>query len=158
MEAILERLDILGEQSGAGTGSWLDCGGDIFESFSPIDGKEIGCVRCANKDDYEKVILCATDAFREWRMIPAPKRGDIVRQMGNALRDYKEDLGTLVTLEMGKILVEGEGEVQEMIDIADFAVGQSRMLYGLTMHSERPKTPNVRTMAPIWSHRSHYKL
>jgi len=139
MEAILEKLDVLGEQSGAGTGSWLDCGGEILESFSPIDGKEIGCVRCANRGDYEKVILCATDAFQEWRMVPAPKRGEIVRQIGNALRDYKKDLGTLVTLEMGKILVEGEGEVQEMIDMADFAVGQSRMLYGLTMHSERPK-------------------
>jgi len=139
MEEILKSLDVLGEQSGAGTGSWLKCGGDILESFSPIDGKVMGRVRCANGDDYSKVVLRAAEAFQEWRMVPAPKRGEIVRQIGNALRDYKKDLGVLVTLEMGKILVEGEGEVQEMIDIADFAVGQSRMLYGLTMHSERPK-------------------
>jgi len=139
MEEILEKLDIWGEQSGAGNGSWLKCSGEILKSISPIDGKEIGRVRCASKEDYEKVVLSAMEAFREWRMVPAPKRGEIVRQMGNALRDYKEDLGALVTLEMGKILVEGEGEVQEMIDMADFAVGQSRMLYGLTMHSERPK-------------------
>jgi aldehyde dehydrogenase (NAD+) len=139
MEAILKTLDIMGEQSGAGTGSWLKCEGEILESISPINGKEMGRVRCASREDYEKVVVSAIDAFHEWRMIPAPKRGEIVRQIGNALRDYKQDLGALVTLEMGKILVEGEGEVQEMIDIADFAVGQSRMLYGLTMHSERPK-------------------
>ena len=139
MEANLKKLDILGEQSGAGTGSWLKCDGEILQSISPIDGEEIGRVRCASKEEYEKVVLCAIEAFREWRKVPAPKRGEVVRQIGNALRDYKEDLGALVTLEMGKILVEGEGEVQEMIDMADFAVGQSRMLYGLTMHSERPK-------------------
>jgi aldehyde dehydrogenase (NAD+) len=139
MEAILKKLDILGEQSGAGTGSWLKCSGEILQSISPIDGKETGRVRRASKEEYEKVVLSAMEAFRKWRMVPAPKRGEIVRQIGNALRDYKEDLGALVTLEMGKILAEGEGEVQEMIDMVDFAVGQSRMLYGLTMHSERPK-------------------
>jgi aldehyde dehydrogenase (NAD+) len=139
MEKILKKLDLLGEQSGVGTGSWLAGGGGFLESTSPIDGKVIGKIRMANKEDYERVVLRAIETFQQWRMVPAPKRGEIVRQIGNALREYKKDLGTLVTLEMGKILVEGEGEVQEMIDMADFAVGQSRMLYGLTMQSERPR-------------------
>ena len=138
MRSILTKLGLLDQQSGAGTGSWMDCGGDLISSISPIDGQVIAKIRCAAKSDYEEVISRAVEAFKTWRMIPAPKRGEIVRQIGNALRIHQKDLGELVTIEMGKIRSEGEGEVQEMIDIADFAVGQSRMLYGLTMHSERP--------------------
>lgn len=137
--SILEKLDLKEEQQGAGTGSWLKCKGEILESVSPIDGNVIGRVRCAARGDYEKVVDRSMKAFQAWRLVPAPKRGEVVRQIGNALRESKSDLGALVSLEMGKIRAEGEGEVQEMIDIADFAVGQSRMLYGLTMHSERPE-------------------
>jgi len=138
MEEILRKLDLLGEQSGAGAGSWLHCRGELLESVSPVNGQTIGRIRCAGKDDYDQVALLASRAFSEWRAIPAPKRGDIVRQLGNAFREYKKELGALVSLEMGKIRAEGEGEVQEMIDMADFTVGQSRMLYGLSMQSERP--------------------
>ncbi len=139
MEEILKRLDLVGEQSGAGTGAWLACSGKILESISPVDGRIIGSVRSAETVDYERVMEKALSAFEYWRMVPAPKRGEVVRQIGNAIREKKQDLGSLITLEMGKIEVEGEGEVQEMIDMADFAVGQSRMLYGLSMHSERPR-------------------
>lgn len=139
MEEILKRLDLVGEQSGAGTGAWLACSGKILESISPVDGRIIGSIRSAESVDYERVMEKALSAFEYWRMVPAPKRGDVVRQIGNAVREKKQDLGSLITLEMGKIEVEGEGEVQEMIDMADFAVGQSRMLYGLSMHSERPR-------------------
>jgi aldehyde dehydrogenase (NAD+) len=138
METILDSLGLTGELSGAGGGSWFDCRGEVLESVSPIDGKVIGKIRCAGRDDYERIASQAVEAFRVWRMVPAPKRGEIVRQIGNALRTRRAELGALVTLEMGKIKAEGEGEVQEMIDISDLAVGQSRMLYGLTMHSERP--------------------
>jgi aldehyde dehydrogenase (NAD+) len=110
-----------------------------LESVSPIDGRIIGRVRQASAADYDKVAARARTAFEEWRMVPAPERGDIVRQIGNAVRARKQELSTLVSLEVGKIRAEAEGEVQEMIDICDFAVGQSRMLYGLTMHSERPR-------------------
>jgi aldehyde dehydrogenase (NAD+) len=137
---LLERLGIEEEHSGAGTGAtWLDCSGPVLESRSPIDGQLLGRIRQASGSDYNRIVEGAEAAFEQWRMVPAPKRGDIVRQIGNALREHKKDLGALVTLEMGKILAEGEGEVQEMIDICDFAVGQSRMLYGLSMHSERPR-------------------
>ena len=138
MRSILKKIGLPAELSGAGSGSWIDCSGEILSSKSPIDGQVIGEIRSAADKDYEKIIGRATEAFKTWRTIPAPQRGDIVRQIGNSLRDHKKDLGELVTLEMGKIRVEGEGEVQEMIDMADFAVGQSRMLYGLTMPSERP--------------------
>jgi aldehyde dehydrogenase (NAD+) len=138
MKSILEKFNLTGELSGAGTGSWLNCHGEALFSISPIDGQPLGTVRCASANDYENVIHRAVEAFEYWRRIPAPRRGEVVRQIGNALRRSKKELGALVTLEMGKIRAEGEGEVQEMIDIADFAVGQSRMLYGLTMHSERP--------------------
>jgi aldehyde dehydrogenase (NAD+) len=139
MRETLERLDLIGEQPGAGTGSCLDCEGQILECVSPVNGQVIGKIRCATKEDYERVASRADAAFLEWRMIPAPQRGDIVRQMGNAFRDFKADLGALVSLEVGKIRAEGEGEVQEMVDMADYATGQSRMLHGLTMHSERPR-------------------
>ncbi len=137
MKSVLEKFDLLTEQSGAGTGSMLTCGGQILESISPIDGRVIGTIRCADQNDYQEVVMRAVEAFKHWRKIPAPRRGDIVRQIGDVLRKHEKDLGTLVTFEMGKIRAEGQGEVQEMIDIADYAVGQSRMLYGLSMHSER---------------------
>jgi aldehyde dehydrogenase (NAD+) len=106
-------------------------------SHSPIDGRELGRVPLATAGDYERTIRLASETFERWRLIPAPKRGEIVRELGDALRRNKDELGRLVTLETGKILAEGLGEVQEMIDIADFAVGLSRQLYGLSMHSER---------------------
>jgi aldehyde dehydrogenase (NAD+) len=138
MKEILERLGLKDEQPGAGTGSWLPCSGPVLESLSPLDGQVLGRVRSAQSSDYERVSLRAAQAFEKWRMVPAPGRGEIVRQLGNAFRAHKKDLGALVSMEMGKIRSEAEGEVQEMIDMADLAVGQSRMLYGLSMHSERP--------------------
>lgn len=111
---------------------------NIIESFSPVDGKLIAKVKCTTNSEYEKVVTKAQEAFITWRKTPAPKRGEIVRQIGDKLRENKESLGKLVSYEMGKSLQEGLGEVQEMIDICDFAVGLSRQLYGLTMHSERP--------------------
>ncbi len=136
----LERLGIKPENLGASTGQeWIDTNGPWLESYSPADGQLIAKVKEATWDDYEKVITKAEEAFKYWRMVPAPKRGEIVRQIALKLREYKEDLGKLVSYEMGKIYQEGLGEVQEMIDIADFAVGLSRQLYGLTMHSERPR-------------------
>ncbi|MFA8299278.1 MAG: aldehyde dehydrogenase family protein [Hyphomicrobiales bacterium] len=138
LQEVLNKLGIEEVNSGASTGTvWFDTKGDIKESISPIDGKVIASIRQGTWDDYEKITETAQKAFKEWRMVPAPKRGEIVRQMGNELRKYKEPLGALVSWEMGKVYQEGLGEVQEMIDIADFAVGQSRQLYGFTMHSER---------------------
>jgi len=137
----LDTLNIRDVNYGASTGGkdgWIKTGGEELTSYSPIDGEPIAKVIQADKNDYKKVVEKAGQAFKQWRMKPAPQRGEIVRLIGNRLREFKEPLGKLVTLEMGKINVEGEGEVQEMIDIADFAVGQSRMLYGFTMHSERP--------------------
>jgi aldehyde dehydrogenase (NAD+) len=124
---------------GACTGQqWHETHGKEIDSFSPADGNKIGTVKLAMQEDYNKVIETAQNAFKEWRKIPAPQRGEIVRQMGLALREHKKDLGMIVSYEMGKIYQEGLGEVQEMIDIADFALGQSRMLYGNNTHSERP--------------------
>ncbi|MFT5749401.1 MAG: aldehyde dehydrogenase (NAD+) [Ancylomarina sp.] len=135
----LKRLGISEINSGVTTGTqWFDCKGNTTSSYSPIDNSEIAKVVNADINDYEKVLNTAQDAFKVWRKTPAPARGEIVRQIGNALRENKEDLGKLVSLEMGKIYQEGLGEVQEMIDICDFAVGLSRQLYGFTMHSERP--------------------
>ena len=111
--------------------------GPSVGSYSPTDGKLIGSVTTATKDDYEAAVKAASEAFVEWRKWSAPERGEVVRQFGEALREKKEGLGALVSYEMGKSYQEGLGEVQEMIDICDFAVGQSRMLYGLTMHSVR---------------------
>jgi aldehyde dehydrogenase (NAD+) len=113
-------------------------GGDTIASVNPADGQELARVRLASAQDYETVAAQAAETFERWRMVPAPQRGQIVREIGDELRRCKNDLGTLVTLEMGKILAEGKGEVQEMIDVADLAVGLSRQLYGLTMPSERP--------------------
>ncbi|MFZ9942521.1 MAG: aldehyde dehydrogenase family protein [Bacteroidia bacterium] len=135
----LQRLGIKDINHGACTGTqWMSTKGDIIESYSPADGKLIGKIAQATADDYEAMIALSQKAFLEWRKVPAPKRGEVVRQIGNALREKKEDLGMLVSYEMGKIYQEGLGEVQEMIDICDFAVGLSRQLHGFTMHSERP--------------------
>src|SRR5579871_2472861 len=136
---VLERLEIEPVNSGACDGDWIPnpTGGELT-SVNPADGSVIARVRMAGRDDYERVTARAAEAFLEWRTIPAPKRGEIVRELADELRRSKADLGALVTMEMGKIRAEGQGEVQEMIDVADFAVGLSRQLYGLTMHSERP--------------------
>ncbi len=124
---------------GACGARWIDnVSGQELASCNPTDGSELGRVRLASEAHYDAVVAHAARVFERWRMVPAPRRGEIVRQIGDALREAKDELGTLVTLEMGKILAEGKGEVQEMIDIADFAVGLSRQLYGLSMHSERP--------------------
>jgi aldehyde dehydrogenase (NAD+) len=136
---VLDNLGVKSINKGACTGTeWLETSGDLLESYSPCDGTLIGKIKQATWDDYEKVVAKAQEAFLHWRMVPAPQRGEIVRQIGNELRKNKEELGKLVSYEKGKIYQEGLGEVQEMIDICDFAVGLSRQLYGLTMHSERP--------------------
>jgi aldehyde dehydrogenase (NAD+) len=139
IQEILDQLGIESINPGASTGSyWFNTSGEQIDSYSPVDGKLIASVSAASQADYEAAILKSQEAFKVWRQVPAPKRGEIVRQLGDKLRDYKEPLGKLVSYEMGKSLQEGLGEVQEMIDICDFAVGLSRQLYGLTMHSERP--------------------
>ena len=136
----------LGEIGELYSGAWCADGGwsndanaPIIDSINPATGELIGRVRTGTAADYERIVTTAREAFLKWRAVPAPKRGEIVRLIGQELRTHKDALGTLVTLETGKIKPEGDGEVQEMIDIADFAVGQSRMLYGKTMHSERPQ-------------------
>jgi len=136
---ILSDLGIDKMNHGSSTGvKWFKGGGQQIDSYSPVDGKIIASADESNEKTYHKVIEKAEAAFKEWRNWPAPKRGEIVRQIGEALRENKSSLGALVSYEMGKSLQEGLGEVQEMIDICDFAVGLSRQLYGLTMHSERP--------------------
>jgi len=140
MHDILKVFDLVQPCPGAGAaGAWLNCTGKGLESISPIDGRIIGKAKQATASEYDQVVTRAQKAFIEWRMVPAPKRGEIVRQIGDAVRARKNELAKLLSLEMGKIRAEAEGEVQEMIDICDFAVGQSRMLYGLSMHSERPR-------------------
>jgi len=135
--SFLKELGINPENNGTSTGKNFFASGEIIESYSPVDGKLIGTVRATTKADYEKVMATAQTAFLEWRQKPAPLRGEIVRQFGNKLREKKDALGKLVSYEMGKSLQEGWGEVQEMIDICDFAVGLSRQLHGLTIKSER---------------------
>jgi aldehyde dehydrogenase (NAD+) len=136
---ILEKLHIEPVNSGACSGDWIpNPSGGEFASINPSTGEPLAKILSAGPADYDTVVARAQEAFVDWRMVPAPKRGEIVREIGNELRAHKADLGALVTLEMGKIRAEGMGEVQEMIDIADFAVGLSRQLYGLTMQSERP--------------------
>jgi aldehyde dehydrogenase (NAD+) len=135
----LQQLQIQKENEGSSTGAqWIKSKGEMILSYSPVDNQLIGAVTTTDKAAYDQVIATAQNAFLEWRNWPAPKRGEVVRQLGEALRKDKEALGQLVSYEMGKSLQEGLGEVQEMIDICDFAVGLSRQLYGLTMHSERP--------------------
>jgi aldehyde dehydrogenase (NAD+) len=136
----LQELGLKRINNGICTGTkWYTAKGDRLDSYSPADGEVIGMVNQANKLDYEKVMKSAAGAFSAWRMVPAPRRGDIVRQMGNEFRKYKEPLGKLVSYETGKIYQEGLGEVQEVIDICDFSLGLSRQLYGFTMHSERSR-------------------
>ena len=136
----IEKLDIKEKNYGSSTGQkWIESAGDgELKIYSPVNAEFIGAVKQASEEDYEKILNTAEKAFKVWRKVPAPKRGEIVRQIGTRLREYKTALGTLVSYEMGKSLQEGLGEVQEMIDICDFAVGQSRQLYGFTMASERP--------------------
>lgn len=137
-EALLD-LGLQKKNAGSSTGAqWHKSTTQNIDSHSPVDGKLIGSVYATSEDAYERIVDQAQQAFREWRKWPAPKRGEVVRQIGDALRKKKESLGKLVSYEMGKSYQEGLGEVQEMIDICDFAVGLSRQLYGLTMHSERP--------------------
>src|SRR4051812_17330774 len=138
MESWLEKLGIADVNPGVFNGEWA-AHGEMVEQVSPINGEPIARVRLGTIDDYERTVTRARDAFLKWRSVPAPVRGETIRRLGNALRDSKKQLGRLVTVETGKILAEGEGEVQEMIDICDFAVGLSRQLYGLTIQSERPK-------------------
>ena len=132
----LKALGITTINPGGFGGEWLGSGPEI-EVVTPIDGSPIASVKSVTEDEYEQILTRASHAFYAWRSLPAPKRGEVIRQLGDRLRSAKRDLGALVTLEMGKIAVEGEGEVQEMIDICDFACGLSRQLYGLAMHSER---------------------
>ena len=140
ISSILTSLDILPVNEACSTGkNWISSNQALIQKIvSPVDGKEIAAVKFADADGYHQTIQKAQEAFQTWRTWPAPKRGEVVRQLGQALRENKENLGKLVSYEMGKSLQEGYGEVQEMIDICDFAVGLSRQLYGLTMHSERP--------------------
>jgi L-aminoadipate-semialdehyde dehydrogenase len=145
---LLAKLGLQPRNPGAFCGEWLGSG-PALKSISPIDGRVLATVRTATPQTYERVALRAQEAFRRWRLVPAPRRGDLIRQFGNALRQAKRDLGRLVTLETGKILAEGEGEVQEMIDICDFAVGLSRQLYGLTIVSERPQHRMLEQWHPL---------
>ncbi|CAL2091608.1 Aldehyde dehydrogenase family protein [Tenacibaculum sp. 190524A02b] len=138
IDKAFKELGLKDINEGTSTGSVNFSNGEIIESYSPVDGKLIGKVKASTKEDYEKVMEAATEAFKSFRVMPAPQRGEIVRQFGEKLREKKEALGKLVSYEMGKSYQEGLGEVQEMIDICDFAVGLSRQLHGLTMHSERP--------------------
>ena len=138
IQEALVQLGVKVLNEGTSTGSNQFSNGEILESYSPVDGQLIASVRTTSAADYENLMLTATEAFQTFRLIPAPQRGEIVRQFGDKLRKNKEALGKLVSYEMGKSLQEGYGEVQEMIDICDFAVGLSRQLHGLTMHSERP--------------------
>ncbi|MCP9452659.1 MAG: aldehyde dehydrogenase family protein [Nitrospira sp.] len=140
-QSALKDLGIQAVNSGGSTGAgWWSGQGDrpILQSINPATGETLAGVSPCSQEDYERILKDSVEAFRTWRMVPAPKRGEVVRLIGQALREKKDQLGTLVSLEVGKIKAEGDGEVQEMIDMADFAVGQSRMLYGLTMQSERP--------------------
>jgi aldehyde dehydrogenase (NAD+) len=146
--ALFKRLGLQSVNHGVFDGEWRGSGA-ILKSVSPIDGKELAQIRTATAEDYERAVQRAGNAFQSWQNLPAPKRGEIVRQFGNALRDAKAGLGKLVTLETGKILAEGEGEVQEMIDICDFATGLSRQLYGLTIASERPRHRMMEQWHPL---------
>ena len=138
IDKALSALGVKAINEGTSTGSNWFSNGELIESYSPVDGQLIGKVKSTTREDYNNVMEAATSAFKTWRTMPAPQRGEIVRQFGDKLRELKEPLGKLVSYEMGKSYQEGLGEVQEMIDICDFAVGLSRQLHGLTMHSERP--------------------
>ena len=150
ISAVRSALDIRAANSGACGTAWIgNPSGDELASINPATGETIACATMAGADDYDRIVTGALDTFHKWRLVPAPERGRIVREIGDELRLYKRELGTLVTLESGKILTEGLGEVQEMIDLADFAVGLSRQLYGLTMPSERPAHRMHEQWAPL---------
>jgi aldehyde dehydrogenase (NAD+) len=150
IQQVLENLGINPLNRGTSTGSsWMITQGNPIDSWSPVDGARIGAVMATDRPSYEVVVLKAQQAFAEWRQWPAPRRGEVVRQLGEALRAKKDDLGRLVSYEMGKSLQEGWGEVQEMIDICDFAVGLSRQLYGLTIQSERPQHRMMEQWHPL---------
>ncbi|MDH4308425.1 MAG: aldehyde dehydrogenase family protein, partial [Acidimicrobiia bacterium] len=138
-DQIFSALGLTDHNPGVFAGSWLDPTGPTLEVTNPATGETIATVAQATPEQYDQAVAAASAAFDRWRMLPAPKRGEYIRLLGNALREKRDELGALVTLEMGKIFPEGVGEVQEMIDICDFAVGLSRQLYGLTMASERPE-------------------
>src|SRR5258707_2134471 len=146
--SVLRKLGLGDSNPGAFCGEWLGTG-KLLKSISPIDGRVLATVRTTTPEQYEHVVQSAQEAFRKWQTVPAPRRGEVIRQLGNALREAKRDLGRLVTLETGKIIAEGEGEVQEMIDICDFAVGLSRQLYGLTIASERPQHRMMEQWHPL---------
>src|SRR6266516_1840250 len=148
MEVWLKKLGIKEVNAGVFDGAWRGSG-PVTESISPIDGKVIARVREASAEDYDRAVTRALEAFLQWRTIPAPVRGETIRRFGQALRAAKTDLARLVTFETGKILAEGEGEVQEMIDICDLAVGLSRQLYGLTIASERPQHRMLEQWHPL---------
>ncbi|MPZ53886.1 MAG: aldehyde dehydrogenase family protein [Acidimicrobiia bacterium] len=137
-QEIFEALDLSTTESGVFAGDWMQGSGEMVSVINPATNEALAQVTMASEEDWEKVVANSVETFERWRMLPAPIRGDYIRQLGNALREKKEALGALVSLEMGKIHAEGEGEVQEMVDICDFAVGLSRQLYGKTMVSERP--------------------
>ncbi|MEL6347286.1 MAG: aldehyde dehydrogenase family protein [Myxococcota bacterium] len=145
----LKRLGIAPINSGAWAGGALAVSGEAFPSQNPTTGETIAAVSLASRADYDRVVEKAAAVFQEWRMLPAPKRGEIVRQMGETLRAHKDDLGQLISLEVGKIRSEGLGEVQESIDMADFSVGLSRQLYGLSMHSERARHRMIEQWHPL---------
>lgn len=152
MQELLGKLGIKDVNYGATTGgsnSWITTKGKELVSYSPIDGKPIAKIIQATSEDYETIVKKAQEAFKKWRMIPAPQRGQVIREIGERLREFKDPLGELITLEMGKIKEEGLGEVQEMIDIADFALGISRQLYGLTIASERPNHRMMEQWQPL---------
>ncbi len=140
MQALLNKLELQAVNPGtfAGSAGWLDTGGEVITSYNPSNGEPIATVVQATPEGFQQVVSQSETSFQMWRTIPAPKRGLVVRDLGNAVRELVQPLGELISLEMGKIRAEGIGEVQEMIDICDFATGLSRQLYGLTMHSERP--------------------
>lgn len=146
--ATLKALGLKRSNHGVFDGEWHGSG-KVLQSFSPNDGSLLGEVRTATAEEYEHALQRAVSAFEKWKTVPAPKRGEVIRQLGNALRDTKQELGMLVTLEAGKIIAEGQGEVQEMIDICDFAVGLSRQLYGLTIASERPNHRMMEQWHPL---------
>jgi len=137
-QEIFESLGVESHNSGVFAGEWLEAGGETVDVINPATGESLATATLASVDDYDRVVSNSVETYERWRQLPAPKRGDYIRRLGNALRENTEALGGLVTLEMGKILPEGVGEVQEMVDICDFAVGLSRQLYGNTMTSERP--------------------
>ena len=140
MKTLLETLNLQPTNAGVciGPDAWIESSASPITSYNPTTGEPIAAVIPADAAAYDAAVTAAREAFSTWRSVPAPKRGEVIRDLGAILRDYREPLGELVSLEMGKIRAEGIGEVQEMIDICDFAVGLSRQLYGLTMHSERP--------------------